>query len=158
MHGLLRRPPIPRCLYISDHQMTTSTSYEEMIPLTRPHKSTPQSRTFIPMSTLPPRQLGISSSKPKSCISRQISRPRTGTHQTDAYETFSSRVKNVGCLIRIACTNRWIHKIRSRQKREYIFILIARHVQGLILHHLLLIAMKDQRDIAERATVLQVPV
>lgn len=94
-------------------------------------------------------------------------RPRTRTHQAseyDSYETFSFRIKDVKCLIRIMSTDRWIpgHWVSDRwtldqQKQEELtFILIARdHVQGFILHHLMLIDMRKQSGIAERATVLE---
>ena len=91
-------------------------------------------------------------------------RPRTGSRQTGEYETFSVKIRDVRCLIRIVSTDRWIPgqwvsdgRILDEQKQEeWTCILVARdHVQGFILHHLMLIKMQKQSGIAERATVLE---
>jgi hypothetical protein len=91
-------------------------------------------------------------------------RPRTGTYQAGQYETFSFRIREVQCHIRITSTDRWVPGhwdaeswVLDLQKQdEWIFILIARdYAEGFILHHLMLIGMRNQRSIAERATVLE---
>ena len=93
-----------------------------------------------------------------------FSKPRTGAQQAGAYETFAFKVRHVQCLIRITSTDRhipgywdgdrWI--IEQEEQSIWTLMLIARdHIQGFILHHLMLIKMQDQSGIAERATVLE---
>ena len=91
-------------------------------------------------------------------------RPRTGSRQTGEYETFSVKIRDVRCLIRIVSTDPWIPGqwvsdgwiLDEQKQEEWTYILVARdHVQGFILHHLMLIKMQKQSGIAERATVLE---
>ena len=70
----------------------------------------------------------------------------------------------MSCLIRIFSTDRyipgkWTGKhwfIDSTKQEEGAFILLARdHIEGFILHQLMLINMQKSSGLAERATILE---
>ncbi|KAL9069292.1 MAG: hypothetical protein Q9157_006210 [Trypethelium eluteriae] len=93
-----------------------------------------------------------------------FSRPQNRVQQGGEYETFVFRVKDVRCLIRITSTDRYIpgHWLGDRwvidqqEQSVWTLMLVARdHVQGFILHHLMLIKIQEHSGIAERATVLE---
>jgi hypothetical protein len=93
-----------------------------------------------------------------------FSNPRTGTYASGQNETFSFRIKDVRCPLRIFSTDRYIPgtwtgehwEIDHEKTAEGTFILLARdHIQGFILHQLMLINMQESSGLAERATVLE---
>jgi hypothetical protein len=93
-----------------------------------------------------------------------FSNPRTGTYASGQNETFSFRIKDVHCFLRIFSTDRYIPGTWTGEKWEIdhektavgTFILLARdHLQGFILHQLMLINMQEPSGLAERATVLE---
>ena len=97
-------------------------------------------------------------------FSPDFSKPQTGTQRAGVYETFAFQINNVGCLIRITSTDRYIpgHWDKDRwivdqqEQSVWTLILVARdHIQGFILHHLMLVKIQRQDGIAERATVLE---
>ncbi|KAH0565586.1 hypothetical protein GP486_001019 [Trichoglossum hirsutum] len=92
-----------------------------------------------------------------------FSSPRTGTYAAGQNETFLFKIKDVHCFIRIFSTDRYIpgewtgtHWAIDQKKQQEVgtFILLARdHVEGFILHQLMLVNI--QGSIAERATILE---
>ncbi|KAL8686782.1 MAG: hypothetical protein Q9218_006869 [Villophora microphyllina] len=97
-------------------------------------------------------------------FSPDFSNPRTGTFATGKPETFSFDIKDVHCLLRITSTDRYIQtrwsgehpSIDQKQQEESTFILLARdHVQGFILHQLMLVDLQHSSDLAERVTILE---
>jgi hypothetical protein len=101
-----------------------------------------------------------------TCLSFKpdFSKPLSGTHAVGQNETFSFKVKGVRCLIRIFSMDRYIpglwtgeHWIIDPNKAtEATFILLARdHIQGLILHQLMLVNIQESSGLAERVTVME---
>lgn len=93
-----------------------------------------------------------------------FSTPLTGTYRSGEYETFRFTVQDVRCLIRITSTDRcipgswspngWV--IDKNKVAEWTCLLIARdHLQGYILHHLMLVRFHQGTEVAERVTVFE---
>ncbi|KAN0099764.1 Heterokaryon incompatibility protein (HET) domain containing protein [Hyaloscypha variabilis] len=101
-----------------------------------------------------------------TCLSFKpdFSKPLSGTYANGQNETFAFKIKDVRCLIRIYSMDRYIpgewtgeHWIIDPNKlTEGTFILIARdHIQGFILHQLMLIKIQESTGLAERVTVME---
>jgi ABC-type uncharacterized transport system YnjBCD permease subunit len=101
-----------------------------------------------------------------TCLSFKpdFSKPLSGTYAVGQNETFSFKIKDVRCLIRIFSMDRYIpgkwtgeHWIIDPNKlTEGTFILLARdHIQGFILHQLMLINIQESSGLAERVTVME---
>lgn len=94
-------------------------------------------------------------------------RPRTRVYQAGALATFSFLVRDVQCHIRIMSTDRWIpgrwdserwvsDYEKQEEQEEWTCMLVARdHIQGFVLHHLMLVKMRESGEIAERSTVFE---
>jgi hypothetical protein len=98
------------------------------------------------------------------CFKPNFSIPRSGTYASGQNETFSFRIKDVNCLIRIFSTDRYIPGewtgenwiIDQKKQEEGTFILLARdHIQGFISHQLMLINVQESSGLAERVTILE---
>ena len=82
-----------------------------------------------------------------------FSKPRHRNHGSGQHGLFEFPVRKTTCFVRIMSTD---NETSSKQDIEKTFILIARdHVEGFIVHYLLLIYDKDDGNIAERGTTLQ---
>ncbi|KAK3391153.1 heterokaryon incompatibility protein-domain-containing protein [Podospora didyma] len=102
--------------------------------------------------------------------------PRTRTYQAGQLATFPFRVREVQCYIRIMSTDRcipgrwdaagddddrWVPDHESpEEQEEWVCMLVARdHMQGFVMHHLMLVKMRKSVDsgeeVAERATVFE---
>jgi hypothetical protein len=93
-----------------------------------------------------------------------FSRPRTGTYAAGQNETFLCKFKDIFCFIRIFSTDLYIPGywhgdtwyFDPDRQTERSFMLLARdHVQGFILHHLMLLRIDESSGVAERETVLE---
>ncbi|KIW14315.1 hypothetical protein PV08_07097 [Exophiala spinifera] len=92
-----------------------------------------------------------------------FSNPRTGTYASGQNETFLITIRNTPCLIRIFSTDRHIQGrwdqgrwVAEEYQEKQTFMLLARdHLEGFILHKLMLLKMGTSSIVAERATVLE---
>jgi hypothetical protein len=93
-----------------------------------------------------------------------FTKPLTGTYVAGQNEIFAFMIKDVRCLIRIFSTDnyipgRWTGEgwvISQEKMKTGTFVLWARdHIQGFILHQLMLINVIEERSVAERVTVLE---
>ena len=80
------------------------------------------------------------------------------------YEMFATKVKGVQCLIRITCTDRhipghwneeeWVPE-PSSQEMSTCMLLARDHIQGYIVHNLLVLDIDEAGCVAERKTVME---
>lgn len=93
-----------------------------------------------------------------------FSHPQTKTFSPGQNQTFAFQVRDIICLIRIFSMDSYIPgtwigdqwQLGPEASTQRTFILLARdHIQGFIIHKLMVIHWKEQKTVAERQTVLE---
>lgn len=156
-------------IFVSKGDSITSTTGVRLIILEDPiHKTTqrePQGSEFH-IDKYPTAEKDGYLFITATCLSFKpdFSNPLSGTYAAGQTETFSFKIKDVRCLIRIFSLDRYIpgewtgeHWIIDPNKlTEGTFILLARdHIQGFILHQLMLINIQESSGLAERVTMME---